>query len=282
MLRCIGWEIKKNCYLPYFLLAVCGIMFLCLASEGEIDSTGKSISIFSLMLQGQKSGGVPEITKSGLILWEKGIGGWLVVFAPLLLSFGYIVLLSGERQNGQTRFHLIRSGNLRYCVSKVAGGALSGGMVFLIAYALFGLLMAAVFPAFSAFSPEEQSWYMEVYIGNSISFYIVRRLLGSFLYGMFGSAFGIGVAIIFRDKYMLLCLPFLINYIYQQILGKIITERFANGAESVDWLESLYLESVFRVSANKYWMATAALLAAVYVGLTVLFYLNVKRGNWGG
>lgn len=282
MLRCIGQEIRKNCYLPYLLLAVFGVLFLCLTAEGEIDNTGKSITIFALMFQNRTPGSVSEITKSGLLLWEAGIGGWLVVFVPLLLSFGYIALLSGERQNGQTRFHLIRSGNFRYCVSKVAGGALFGGMVFLIGYALFGLLMAAAFPAFSGFPPEEQSWYLEMYFGNSIPLYIVKRLVGAFLYGMFGSAFGIGVAIVFRDKYMLLCLPFLINYIYQQVLGKMMTDRFAAGAESVDWLEALRLESILRVSADKYWAITVILMAAVYAGLTVLFYLNVKRGNWGG
>ena len=45
-----------------------------------------------------------------LELWRAGIGGWLIVFAPMLLTVGYMISLSGERQNGQIRFALMRSG----------------------------------------------------------------------------------------------------------------------------------------------------------------------------
>jgi hypothetical protein len=277
LLRCIGGEFKKYCYLPYLCLAILAIVFLCLTAEGEIDSAGKSVTIFSLMLQSGKTTYAQDIFKSALFLWNAGIGDWLVVFIPFFISFGYITILSGERQNGQVRFHLIRSGRSCYYISKVIGGALYGGMVFVIGYALFGILMAVVFPSLSSFSVEDQAWCLEMYFGNNVALYIVKRLIGSFLYGMAVSTFGIGVAIIFRDKYMLLCLPFLLNYIYRQIFGKMMAERFANGADSTRWLESFYPESIIQISTDRYWMFTFIFMLAVYTGLTICFCLDVRR-----
>ena len=52
--------------------------------------------------------------------------------------------------------------------------------------------MAAVFPAFSGFPPEEQGFYLEIYGASSSAVVIVKRLLGFFLYGIFVSFSGSG------------------------------------------------------------------------------------------
>ena len=202
MMRNIRIEVQKILHLPYLLLGVVGIIALCLTATGDMNAGGSQISIFSLMIR-------PEVTNTphtAFELWRAGIGGWLLVFAPMLLTVGYMISLSGERQNGQIRFALMRSGKLRYCISKVCGGALAGGIIFLIGYAVFGLLMVIRFPALSTLPVEEQEMYL---MGSSLVAEVVKRLIGAFLYGITGSLFGIGVAIVFRDKYMLICLPFI-------------------------------------------------------------------------
>ena len=208
MMRNIRIEVQKILHLPYLLLGVVGIIALCLTATGDMNAGGSQISIFSLMIR-------PEVTNTphtAFELWRAGIGGWLLVFAPMLLTVGYMISLSGERQNGQIRFALMRSGKLRYCISKVCGGALAGGIIFLIGYAVFGLLMMICFPSLSTLPVEEQEFNL---MGSTLAVKVVKRLIGAFFYGMTGSLFGIGVAIVFRDKYMLICLPFMINYIYQ-------------------------------------------------------------------
>ena len=123
MLRCIGLEFRKNCYWPYVLLPVIGIV--CLGFGNTVyGASGESITLFELA--GQLRAGViaPDISFSAPVIWQQGLGSWLVLFAPLLVSFGYIVTLSSERQNGQMKFELIRAGSIRYCASKVVSGAL--------------------------------------------------------------------------------------------------------------------------------------------------------------
>lgn len=280
MFRNIGQELKKNCYYPYVLLPVISIVALCLASPGEIGSNGEEITIFSLMLQGREAA-AGQIGKSAFYLWKQGLaGGWLPLFLPLLLTFGYIALLSDERQSGQIQFQLLRSGNLRYCIGKVASGALFGGIIFVVSYSLFGILMAVCFPALSSFSPEEQSLYLEMYFANSIHIFVLKQLVGVFLLGVSASAFGIGVAIFFRDKYMLLCLPFLLNYTYRQSLMKLMINKTMEGeGESIRWIEAFFPDSIVQLSFNRYWGVSLLMLLLVYVGLTLLFYVSVKRGE---
>jgi len=238
---------------------------------------GKQISIFSLIFQELPAN--TDVLKSALSLWQAGIGGWLVVFAPMLLSMGYILLISEERRNGQIRFHILRSGNWKYCISKLCSGALAGGIVFLIGYALFGLLMLVRFPSIRTFSAEEQEILL---MGSSISVVIIKKLIGAFLYGMFGSVFGIGVAIVFRDKYMLVCLPFMINYIYQQILTKMATDAMAAEAyKRLTWIETFQPENIMNISLGWNWFLSVILMLAIYAVLSVIFYRCVKRGDWG-
>ena len=273
----IKLEFKKNIYVPYIFIEIIGIIILCLSATGETDMNGKQISIFSLIFQELPAN--TDVLKSALSLWQAGIGGWLVVFAPMLLSMGYILLISEERRNGQIRFHILRSGNWKYCISKLCSGALAGGIVFLIGYALFGLLMLVRFPSIRTFSAEEQEILL---MGSSISVVIIKILIGAFLYGMFGSVFGIGVAIVFRDKYMLVCLPFMINYIYQQILTKMATDAMAAEAyERLTWIETFQPENIMNISLGWNWFLSVILMLAIYAVLSVIFYRCVKRGDWG-
>ena len=279
MLRCIVQELRKNFYYPYVLLSVVSILALCLSATGKEDESRNAVMVISMMLQGREAA-AGDIQQSALFLWAQGLGSWLPLFLPLILTFGYMVLISEERRNGQVMFQLLRGGNIRYTVSKVVSGALYGGIVFAAAYALYGGLLAIFFPSFSAFPMEEQSYYLESCFNNNITFYIIRQMAGIFLYGMSAASFGIGAAIFFRDKYMLLSLPFLMNYIYRQVLMKFIIIRTMEG-RSIRWLEAFFPDSIMQVSPDRYWLASLCFLLAVYAGLVIAFYISVKRGRWG-
>ncbi len=273
MIRNIRLEVQKILHLPYLLLSVAGIIALCLTATGETDVGGRQISIFSLMIRSEDA----SSQHAALELWRAGIGGWLIVFAPMLLTVGYMISLSGERQNGQIRFALMRSGKLRYCISKVCGGALAGGIIFLIGYAVFGLLMMIRFPLLSTLPVEEQEFYL---MGSSLAMEVVKYLIGAFLYGMTGSLFGIGVAIVFRDKYMLICLPFMINYIYQQVLSKLSLECWASeNYEKITWIEAMKPESIMNISGNVIWLIPFVAMLVLYVVLIGIFYLSMKLSS---
>ena len=130
---------------PYVLLSVAGIA--CLGFCGTVfDPSGVQTTLFGLARQIHEGGIIPDISMSVPVIWQQGLGSWLALFAPLLVSLGYVVTLSSERQNGQMKFELIRGGNFRYSVSKVVSGALFSGAMFLAGYALFAASAETVFP----------------------------------------------------------------------------------------------------------------------------------------
>ena len=91
---------------------------------------------------------------------------------------------------------------------------------------------------------------------------------------------GIGVAIVFRDKYMLVCLPFMINYIYQQVLSKMTTDAMAVEAwERLYRIEALRPENIMNLSLGWNWFLSVFLMVALYGILAVGFYCCVKRGD---
>ena len=278
VMRCIGLEMKKNMHWPYVLLSVAGIA--CLGFCGTVfDPSGVQTTLFGLARQIHEGGIIPDISMSVPVIWQQGLGSWLALFAPLLVSFGYVVTLSSERQNGQMKFELIRGGNFRYSVSKVVSGALFSGAMFLAGYALFGLLLKLFFPAFSSFGEEQQWFYLSLYPGNSVILFCVYRLAGAFFFGVFAGVFGIGVAVFLEDKYMLICLPFLLNYIYQQVLQKAVAGKYAAGAESAAWLEAFYPASFANLSASRYWAVPVLALALIYCGIALAFWIRLKRGR---
>ena len=140
---------------------------------------------------------------------------------------------------------------------------------------VFGLMMLIAFPAYISFSVNEQMMYADWYgTGSMVLIYVVKRLIGSFLYGMAASMFGIGAAIFFRDRYMLLCLPFLLNYIYTQILQRLTLENPA--------VARLNLSNLMNVSGESGWGWTVGLTIVCYVILVLLYYAQVKRRHCDG
>lgn len=282
MLRCIWLELKKNLYLPYVLLIVSGVLLFGLAVPAGRNRVGEEIAIFSMMLQGEELKMAAGIEGSDLVLWSAGTSGWLGTFLPFLLTFGYIFVFSSERQDKFLQFLRIRCGNLRYCCSKIMGGALSGGLTFTLGYALFGILMIAFFPSFSSFSPEEQEIYTGIWGGNTAG-YVARRLAGSFFYGAGSCMFGIGVAVLLRDRYMLLCLPFLLNYCWIQVLNKLVIADmvYREGLYS-RLIQAFDPSSLINMSWDKYWLLELMMMLVLYAGLVVLFYRLMERGYYDG
>ena len=151
--------------------------------------------------------------------------------------------------------------------------------MFLAGYALFGLLLKLFFPAFSSFGEEQQWFYLSFYPGNSVILFCIYRLAGAFFFGVFAGVFGIGVAVFLEDKYMLICLTFLLNYIYQQVLQKAVAGKYAAGAESAAWLESFYPASFANLSASRYWAVPVLVLGLIYCGIVLAFWIRLKRGR---
>ena len=81
-------------------------------------------------------------------------------------------------------------------------------------------------------------------------------------------------AIFISDPYILLCLPFLLNYIYTQILQRLTLENPAVARRN--------LSNLMNVSGESGWGWTVGLTIVCYVILVLLYYAQVKRRHCDG
>ena len=276
-------EIKKYMHYPFSIPAIAGTVCLCFAAQGAMDDTGNPVSIFSLLLYGDPSGYETGITSSSLLLWIQGCGTHVELMIPFLLTCGYIITLSAERKSGMTGLLLLRAGNIKFCLMKTAAGALAGGLLFAGGYALYGVILHFCAPPFHTFPAEEQALFAQMYqIGSSVPLFIVRRMAGAFLYGMSACIPGICTAIIFRNKYMLMCLPFLSGYIYNQLISRLLLNALSQSDELYQQLLVFRFSSILNVSGDRYWYFTLGLLFSLYLFMVILFFMEIKRRRWDG
>lgn len=281
-------EIKKSLYMPFFIMSCSGVVLTCLLSEGYTSASGKSYTILELLLFLRRDVMFVDVFLNRYEIWMKGIGVWTQLLLPFLLSIGYLSVVSGEKQTGMNRLILIRENNLKYSVSKVFSAVLSGGIIMFVGYLLFGLIVYAKFPSIQEYSKNDLNRYLEFYQGfhqdfHEVSFFF-RRCVDVFLYGMCVNIFAYLVSILFTDKYILLCLPLMLKYIWGQAIAKIELDAMNKGQETLLNLCAVFrVENILNRNKSVYWGMSLLFIFAVYfLGLHLNMYLLRKRGEGFG
>lgn len=278
-------EIKKSLYIPFFIMSCFGVVFTCLLSEGYTSASGKSYTVLELLLFLRRDVMFVDIFLNRYEIWMKGIGVWTQLLLPFLLSVGYLSVVSEEKQTGMNRLILIRENNLKYSVSKVLSAILSGGIIMFVGYLLFGLIVYAKFPSIQEYPKDDLNRYLEFYqnfhLGFHEIFFCFRRCADVFLYGMCVNIFAYLVSIIFTDKYILLCLPLMLKYIWGQAIAKIELDAMNKGQETLLNLCAVFrMETILNGNKSLYWGMSLLLIFAVYLlGLRLNIYLLRKRGD---
>ncbi|MCH5254286.1 MAG: hypothetical protein J1F41_05125 [Lachnospiraceae bacterium] len=285
---CMISEIKKSLYIPFFIISCVGVVFICLLSEGYTSASGKSYTIFELLLSLRRDVMFVDIFLNRYEIWMKGIGVWTQLLLPFLLSIGYLSVVSGEKQKGMNRLLLIRENNLKYSISKVFSAMLSGGIIMFVGYLLFGLVVYAKFPSIQEYSKNDLNRYLEFYQGFHQDFHEVSfcfsRCVDVFLYGMCVNIFAYLVSIFFTDKYILFCLPIMLKYIWGQAVIKIELDAMNKGQETLLNLCAVFrVENILNRNSSVYWVTSLLFIFAVYLlGLHLHMYLLRKRGDGFG
>ena len=153
-----------------------------------------------------------------------------------------------------------------------------------VGYGLYGLIVWRFFPSLSLYQEELRTMYMEYYMPDGVIWFVVRRVAGTFLYGMFLSFYTVGVSIFAVDRYILMCLPMMLGYIYSQAVTKIEYDAFSrNRFPFADKLQSLRPENIIEIGPNMAWVCTFLLMVIIFIVLLGIFWLtSVKRGDSGG
>lgn len=190
-----------------FGIAVVGLTLIIMSGTVVTEvATATDYNFFQMVfMQGEKR---KEMMEMYNITFERifctGTQGYLWMFASVFVSAPFVMMMCSAKKNSNIRFELFRSGKTEYVLGKCFASLICGGLVMSLSYALFSLGIRFVFPTGDA---------LEI-------FDYVKRFAELFLYGMTGTYITYILSGFMRNKYLVLCLPFMINYFVKTQLSR--------------------------------------------------------------
>ncbi len=276
VIKAVKKEIKKNLHLPFFVVGILGILLLLMFGIIYTDETGRQHMFIEFLFKDKKT----EIIRNHAIFAVNVVlladNKWFYEFLPAFVIIGYMFVLSSEREKGGFRFLIMRESIHTYCVSKMLALMLTGGVIVLSAAALY---IAIVFFTISS-TPEP--FVLQAFLGSfgvgSVKAMIIKWLLSMFLLGCFSVIPGCLAGIFFNDRYMMICLPVLIQYVYDQLLQKLefnmLEKENTSGYRN---LRKIRLSNLLRAEDRKSLIFTVLFGFMLLVFCFLAFYFVVKE-----
>lgn len=199
-----------------FLISVAGLAVIILSGTIVTEvSTFKDYNVFQLaFMQEEKK---KEMIEMYALTYERifcmGTQGYLWMFSSVFVSAPFVVLMCSAKKNSNIRFELFRSGKTEYILGKLFSSIICGGLVMSLSYALFSVFIHFILPS-----------------GNTLgTLDYVKRFTEMFFYGMTSTWITYMLSGFMRNKYLVLCIPFMINYFLKTQLsrGKFIGNKIA-------------------------------------------------------
>ena len=278
-MREIIYEIRKCVHPSVLIIAVIGVVLGCLISVGYTTYDGQAYSILELILRSDREFKLSDIDMNSYSIWKKGIGNWSRILLPFLLGLGYLTNSAAERECGGIRYRIIREGYARYCVSKLFDCMLSGGIILVLGYAIYGVIIAIFFPGISSY-PQELVEIYSYYGGvDGVSASdITVTFLHVFLYGLCVNVFAFFISIFLTDRYMMFCLPVLIKYMLMGIIAR-FEKYFLNkdSSEELHLVSSLNMEEILYDRWSDYIGLTIGSVLLLYIASFVIYVAYLRK-----
>ena len=179
------------------VLLVCSVVY-------EDVETGKEYMFFELFYNEV----VQETLHSGVFSLSPNLIGngmnYLWMFCPIIVGIPCIIVGKTER------LVMFRTSKNRYVFSKYFSGLIASGLILVIAYLLFSVCCMAVV--------SECLWDLN----------FVKKLASVFGWGIYCAFSSAIISEIVQNKYLILCIPFVINYFMCIFLGNILPYQVVN------------------------------------------------------
>ena len=270
-------------------LMTCVLAFT--ASAYMDTTTDKSYTVIEAFLTFDKKFVESDYTFASMNVFSKALSGYISMFIPIIVAFPFMVSFCAERNNGLMRFTITRAGKLRYYLSKFTASLLGGGLAVAFGMILFGIVVRIAFPSIYSYGldPESLQWT----VPNGEMSIVWRVLLSSFIYGAFSTLPAFFLSSFCRNPYIITCLPFMLVYVWQTAISKLITRIFDLNASfdqnymdrltafapdssrylaSVDFGELTYLHKCVLIFNGAY-------LAVFLIGFIVIMNLRTDQGS---
>ena len=205
---------------------------LCFTAPAYVDyNTGKTYSIFEALFSMDRQFVEAHSEFAASSLARLGMSGYLTLFLPIIVAFPFMVAFCTERNNGNIRFVIARTGKMRYYFSKFVSCFLSGGLAVLIGLVMFMAAMHILFPPMSSYNIDAEAFgAVEQQSEFVLNF---RYLFSNFLNGAIATMPAFFLSSFCKNPYIITCIPFMFTYVWETVISKLTSsalEEMDSGA----------------------------------------------------
>lgn len=308
MLRLLRIQLKKLLHTPLFYCSLLGIAMLCSFSSvinNYATSEEGDVIAYCLALYTRKKM-LSDISFSSFHIFSVGgKGAWMHLFIPVLVSIAAVNVYCDEEKSGEKRFSIFRTGRRNYYFGNILFFLISGALVAVLGYLIFGLFANTFFPHRSAYTDELLQEYTQIYFSNNIILGKAYAMFGmkmvyflklfSFgLYGMVSVIPALVLSAFVRNKYLITCIPFFIGDVLRQISNLIYLQGRSidlseDGSEKVEKLTQLAqmvspdtISEIFSLDKKMTCMIVMIDGSILILGIVLTFYImrtGVDKGE---
>jgi hypothetical protein len=224
IIRLMREEIKKMYSNPAFFVVIFAVMLIYMTGVVYIEPvTEKSYNLLNISNMENYREVLAGSWVSTEMMIIRGPNSYIWMFAPILASVPFVALLCGAKKNNNIRFEIMRVGKRSYIVGKLLAAMITGGTAFLIGY--IGYAIACYFILIpigerGLFDISMNSNLNRLYEIGGVSLIIVLRFACIFIYGMTATVLPFAISSLIRNKYLVICVPFMLSYFIEVFLNK--------------------------------------------------------------
>lgn len=224
MLKALKCDLLRCVLNKWFIMSAAITAALCFSVQVYTDnSNGRVYSVLEALLSIDHTVMAESSELIPPLIIGKALSGYAAMALPITAALPFVMSFISERSSGNMRFTVIRTGRVKYYLSKFFSALLSGGLAVWLGVNLFAVLVYILFPHTQ--SPE----MLADYIPNGVFSMLLRTAAGAFGYGAISILPAFFLCSFCTNSYIILCVPFLLKFIYETILSTVQTNLVAAG-----------------------------------------------------
>lgn len=194
MIRTIFFTLKRILSeKSYWLCCVC-VFALCFTSAVGTASNGDPLNVLSYIFGGEKNPPAAET-----ILNLRG-GSWLFMFMPIISGLCVVNVLCDDKSSRFLRCEIFRTGYYKFKAAKYLSSVISSGISTLFGFAAYMVFIKLYFPE-----------------DEFVELTLAVILAEMFIYGVMSAVPALITAAFTNNKYLIVCIPFLLKYCLSQL-----------------------------------------------------------------
>lgn len=221
-------ELRMTLFNAWTVAGMAAVMILCTISSVYYGESGISLSIIQVFQLLQSN---PESVDSEqlqlLVILQRIPSGYLSLFAPVVTSLPFVLNFHAEKMTKYKRVYMFRKKScMDYYIKKWLAGIVAGGVVMVFGIVLFQILLFLSSSLLFAGSDNPH-----LIIENDIVAYL-KYYAGIFLYGVMSSMLSIVICFLWDNLYFIICLPFVLTYLYNIGVSYLLSVLYGNSSVS--------------------------------------------------